>query len=1102
LINIQGLTKSKAAELVKIIEENDILCLTETQQKLDSIDFGRKIIYETSMRNCKDKKGGGLMILHRNKNIEIIKVENTHPDVLIVRCKVYNISFKVMLIYMSVTDIELNHKLLQQIQNNIDIKENYIVLGDFNGHTGYLGSQDMNKNGKLMLDFAEENSLIILNGHTECNGTITWESRGRQSVIDYILINDGMHKQFIKMDIDEARDIFDLSDHNLLTAEFVINTSNHKEFSNQICKEIKYLKINEETTQEFLNILKGKINNETSLENYEHIINEAKENSMTRSMKRRISNRNEQEEKIWFNKDIEKEIKLRKAYNRQMRNEQQQEKKNELKEMYLLQKKKTQQLVRNEISKHERKITNDIRKEKGHKKLWEIVNTLRGKKRNENKKEKLYDEQHKELEESKWSEQIINFWRKVYQKHDNNINEEWNERISDEYRTNYTQGQSFITNDSKQLYAPSYLQEHLDATGKIIYIGYMEDPQITVEDVKIQMKKTKKKKSPGPDGIKPDIIKIIGDDPYCTQIMAHGMNRIVNNIEDIPRSWSESKTVLVPKKKQPTVKDLRPIALTNATYKLFVGILKTKIEQHIRHIKQENEVQAGFTKNRRIADNLFILDYCIQECIKKKKPLFLISIDFAKAFDSIKRNMLMFVLKKYLVHPKIIDIIAKIYKNDTTRIYFNDMYQDDIKVTSGIRQGCNGSSNLFLLITYHIIETMYEKLDGINTEICKIVALFFADDGLILMQSLKEAKDSIRTLTSIAQECGLDINKKKSNILIYNYKEQPEEIEGIKVTDNIIYLGINIQNKKDCFKLHRKDSIKKARKYSNLMPAVIAKSCNKLLIGKTFWKCAALPSILHGSEIIHYNKNYIDDLQKEENKAFRYTVHAAKGTAISALRGEIGTSLQVTRDMKCKILYVKHILQHNNLLKEIFTYQFEQKKETKWIQQIKTYMKELNINLSCIENMSNTKIKMMTKEFDDKLWKKDILNKSTLKIYRKYKHEIKDEQDIYDNTAASVTLFRARTGTLLRDFKRPIDDKICILCKEENEDIQHFLLKCSALITTRKTIIELQRPYNKDYDDIIAEFLLFGRKTEEIVTRNREDLQKLWQHRNRILSHT
>ena len=35
------------------------------------------------------------------------------------------------------------------------------------------------------------------------------------------------------------------------------------------------------------------------------------------------------------------------------------------------------------------------------------------------------------------------------------------------------------------------------------------------------------------------------------------------------------------------------------------------------------------------------------------------------------------------------------------------MFQCDINVTSGIRQGCNASSNLFLLITYCIIEKLY-----------------------------------------------------------------------------------------------------------------------------------------------------------------------------------------------------------------------------------------------------------------------------------------------------------------------------------------------------------------------------------------------------------
>ena len=64
-------------------------------------------------------------------------------------------------------------------------------------------------------------------------------------------------------------------------------------------------------------------------------------------------------------------------------------------------------------------------------------------------------------------------------------------------------------------------------------------------------------------------------------------------------------------------------------------------------------MQAGFTKNMRISDNLL---------------LYLISIDFQKAFDSIKRVTLIYALKKYRIHPLIIDFIANIYSGDKTQL--------------------------------------------------------------------------------------------------------------------------------------------------------------------------------------------------------------------------------------------------------------------------------------------------------------------------------------------------------------------------------------------------------------------------------------------------
>ena len=131
----------------------------------------------------------------------------------------------------------------------------------------------------------------------------------------------------------------------------------------------------------------------------------------------------------------------------------------------------------------------------------------------------------------------------------------------------------------------------------------------------------------------------------ATHVLTCALNKIMRQEEMSPNSWALSKTVMIPKKKKPTIRDLRPIALTNSTYKLFMGILKTKEEHYIRQIQQESEVQAGFAKNRRLADNLYILDYCIKESFKMKKPLYVISIDFSKAFDSIKRDTLIQVLK-------------------------------------------------------------------------------------------------------------------------------------------------------------------------------------------------------------------------------------------------------------------------------------------------------------------------------------------------------------------------------------------------------------------------------------------------------------------------
>ena len=79
----------------------------------------------------------------------------------------------------------------------------------------------------------------------------------------------------------------------------------------------------------------------------------------------------------------------------------------------------------------------------------------------------------------------------------------------------------------------------------------------------------------------------------CTQVLTCALNKIMKREEMSPNSWALSKTVMVAKKKKPTIRDIRPISLANATYTFFMGILKTNVEHHIRQIQKESKVQSG-----------------------------------------------------------------------------------------------------------------------------------------------------------------------------------------------------------------------------------------------------------------------------------------------------------------------------------------------------------------------------------------------------------------------------------------------------------------------------------------------------------------------------
>ena len=63
---------------------------------------------------------------------------------------------------------------------------------------------------------------------------------------------------------------------------------------------------------------------------------------------------------------------------------------------------------------------------------------------------------------------------------------------------------------------------------------------------------------------------------------------------------------------------------------------------------------------------------------------------------------------------------------------------------------------------------------------------------------------------------------------------------------------------------------------------VINKSYSRILIGKTFWKSIALPTILYGINIMDLTKHKIETLQRIENSVYIMILKAPNYTQAAA----------------------------------------------------------------------------------------------------------------------------------------------------------------------------------------------------------------------------
>ena len=317
----------------------------------------------------------------------------------------------------------------------------------------------------------------------------------------------------------------------------------------------------------------------------------------------------------------------------------------------------------------------------------------------------------------------------------------------------------------------------------------------TVSEIEQAIKRLKNGKAAGEDLIQAELLKA---DVRYTGNKIHELLTEIWKEEKVPINWKKGLIVKLPKKGNlKNCKNWRGITLLPVISKILGRILIDRIKAGLDH--QLRKEQAGYRSNRSTIDQIFILRNIIEQSIEWQSALYINFIDFEKAFDSIHRDSLWSIMRLYGIPNKIISIIKSLYDQFGCAVIDGSETTEWFQVKTGVKQGCNMSGFLFLLVIDWIMKnTVGNGENGIRWKFTsKLDDLDFADDIALLSSTINQLQQKTDKLVNNSKNVGLKTNREKCKILRINTpNENPITINGEAVEEvkKFEYLGATVSD--------------------------------------------------------------------------------------------------------------------------------------------------------------------------------------------------------------------------------------------------------------------------------------------------------------------
>ena len=416
----------------------------------------------------------------------------------------------------------------------------------------------------------------------------------------------------------------------------------------------------------------------------------------------------------------------------------------------------------------------------------------------------------------------------------------------------------------------------------------------TREEVVESINKMKNGKAPGNDGIPSEIFKCGGEvltDKLHLLIVKSWQQGI------IPQGFKDVSIIPIFKKgDHRDCGNYRGISLLAIAGKIMAKIAQTRLSSLAEDILTES--QCGFRRQRSTIDMIFSLRQIQEKAVEQYRDLYIIFIDFRKAFDTVDRLLLWKVLEAFGCPPLLVKIIREFHDGTKGRVSVGNDLSEEIAVSHGTKQGCVLAPTLFSLFLTVVLLIMQEETnDGIyirhrtdgglfnlsrlkavtKTKTELIRELLFADDTALVAHTKEQAQILLNVFAATSKKMGLHINSSKTEVLFQPSPNNtsPEDPvisvdgESLKVVSSFKYLGSTITTDGRADKEITCRIQNACASFGKLENRLWKRPGIKLSTKCKVYRTVVLPALLYSAETYSLYRQHIQRLEAVQQRHLR-----------------------------------------------------------------------------------------------------------------------------------------------------------------------------------------------------------------------------------------